>query len=86
MSDKNGTPSDLYEVVWENGHTETIRACQVAWPGSGERLLALPGAELPPPSMRFHDYVEDQWTLVLQVREDAIVSVRNLTRTELDAS
>lgn len=84
MSDKNGNPSDMYEVVWENGHVERVQACQVAWPGAGERLFAAPDAELPPPRMTFHDYVDGKWTLVLQVREDAIASVRNLTRTELE--
>ncbi|KOT94562.1 hypothetical protein ADK70_12775 [Streptomyces rimosus subsp. pseudoverticillatus] len=74
MKAERGAP-DLYELVWESGHTEKIAAHQVAWPN------ALHGGRRRP-RVLFHAEIDGRWTLLLSVFEDDIRTIRNITRGE----
>jgi len=63
-------PLRTYEIIWKSGHVETIQAHQVLCPHDD----FLTGR--PDPWFRFHGEFDGKWTLVLQAREEDILSVR----------
>lgn len=81
MIENNARKNYKYQVVWESGYTETIEACQVSWPGNLFSMFTPPGEEATN-WVNFHAEVDGHWTLVLQTREDSILSIRNLDLSE----
>ncbi len=71
-------PLEKFEILWNNGYGETIEAHQVSYPGN------LTFGSNSPRHIAFHSKINGRWGLVFQVREDKIISVRNLTRTKIE--
>lgn len=69
---------DEFEVVWATGVVDRFKASQVSWPPPAG-LFGEPRPE-EPRLIRFHGVIEGSWTLVLQAREEDILSVRNLSQ------
>lgn len=74
-------PTSEYEVIWRNGHIDHVHAHQVMW-DDGMSLLAGFGSFNTPPKptrVKFHAEIDGRWTLLLDVLQDEISSIRNVT-------
>lgn len=71
-------PLEAFEVVWNGGHVEVIRAHQVSYQGGDRFMSSSPEPEV----IQFHGEFDGRWILVLRVLGADLRSVRNLTRTE----
>lgn len=74
MSDRG--PISEYEVVWQNGHTDHVRAHQVSWSGRPSFMDETPTG---PPQVHFHAEVDGRWQLMLSAPEAEIAVIRNVT-------
>ena len=70
-------PASEYEVIWQNGHIDRLKAHQVSWPGRGRVFMDQPATG--PSVVQFHAEVDGRWQLILSAPEDEIAVIRNLT-------
>ena len=68
-------PLDTYEVIWNSGHVEQVRAHQVLAPRPA--VFGDHGTSV----WMFHGEIDGKWRLLLVARDEDIKSVRNLTHT-----
>lgn len=84
----HGEP-DTYEIIWNSGHIERIRAHQVLMPPDGDLPFPLGGGLFgrqatevkPRRGWAFHAEVDGKWRLLLSADAEDIRSVRNVTQT-----
>lgn len=76
-------PLDTYEVIWNTGHVEYIKAHQVLLPPDDLFSAMIPGATKTKgrDGWMFHGEVDGRWKLLLFAPAEDIRSVRNVTHT-----
>jgi hypothetical protein len=79
---EHGEPT-TYEITWQNGHVERIKAHQVTWPNNMANLFAHPDVQEKPQRIVFHAEIDGQWTLQLSAYEDDIRTIRNCATEDL---
>lgn len=73
-------PLDTYEIIWDSGQVEYIKAHQVLMPQSSA-MAGLFGEERQKPAWTFHGEVDGRWRLLLTAPADDIRTVRNVSHT-----
>lgn len=72
-------PVSEYEVVWNNGHIDHVKAHQVSWTG---RPSFIEQAPIGPPMIHFHAEVDGRWQLMLSAPDVEIAIIRNVTHVK----
>lgn len=70
-------PLDTYEVIWNSGHIEHVKAHQVLAPRPPLFGLTSPGDN----RWVVHGEIEGRWRLLLIAADEDIRSIRNVTHT-----
>lgn len=70
---------DIFEITWQNGHVERVRAHQVSYPNAARGFF---GATQVPQRVDFHAEIDGRWTLMLSALQDDLRTVRNVTNGE----
>lgn len=83
MSRYEDKPATVYEITWNSGHIERIKAHQIAWPNNYRNLFG--GGEERPQRVEMHAEIDGVWTLQLSALVDDIRTIRN-TATEFIAA
>lgn len=83
MPDYDHGPLKSFEIVWANGHTETVKAHQVLMP-TGDLFGGLFGDTRTKHQdfIKFHGEINGRWQLVLAVRPELIHSIRDKATEE----
>lgn len=83
MSDFDYGPLRDYELVWSNGHTETVKAHQVTMPRPD--LSGMFGGPVTKTHeyITFHGEIEGKWRLVLAAKPEDIRSIRDKATEEV---
>jgi len=75
-------PLKSYEIVWTNGHVETVQAHSVTMPHPA-LLFGVATATKTREYITFHGEIDGRWRLVLAVRPELVDVIRDKSTEEI---